>query len=399
MDFKGITWAGNIYEKFEAMCLEVEEVMYEDTVKYVENQVQKVGVSVKKFYAEVMEDLLPPSCVGPVKVAATADMPLELYTQTDINKKPQRIVSDIHGDLNNKETRDEDICDLTAEDTTLSVRNHAKHLSVMSPGVLVANTKSEECSKKSKRAGVSGRSIGIKRISHPPKVSLAMLVRDVRSNCLVASDDLNVTTSSEFFGGHDPGEAVTKNKPISGASVESRNSDQILSAESVEQEKNGSECTFPAPDKDLSAQNNDATECNSSCHGSPPAPTDKFRKDGSLSQMNSTITDTCEVESTDEDNFDIEVIETTEFLEPVEMSKLEESCILVEGDELHFVSQGVKKHSSYKKKICDALSLKLRSRRKQSLFVSDNDDAAGTMDCDKASSSAHNSCDFGWELL
>lgn len=27
MDFKGITWAGNIYQKFEAMCLDVEEVM------------------------------------------------------------------------------------------------------------------------------------------------------------------------------------------------------------------------------------------------------------------------------------------------------------------------------------------------------------------------------------
>lgn len=29
MDFKGITWAGNMYQKFEEMCLEVEEVMYE----------------------------------------------------------------------------------------------------------------------------------------------------------------------------------------------------------------------------------------------------------------------------------------------------------------------------------------------------------------------------------
>lgn len=29
MEFKGIAWAGNIYQKFEAMCLEVEEAMYE----------------------------------------------------------------------------------------------------------------------------------------------------------------------------------------------------------------------------------------------------------------------------------------------------------------------------------------------------------------------------------
>lgn len=29
MDVKGTTWAGNIYQKFETMCLEVEEIMYQ----------------------------------------------------------------------------------------------------------------------------------------------------------------------------------------------------------------------------------------------------------------------------------------------------------------------------------------------------------------------------------
>lgn len=27
MDFKGVTWVGNVYQKFEAMCLEVEEII------------------------------------------------------------------------------------------------------------------------------------------------------------------------------------------------------------------------------------------------------------------------------------------------------------------------------------------------------------------------------------
>ncbi|KAL7161823.1 hypothetical protein ACSBR2_042319 [Camellia fascicularis] len=78
MDFNGIAWVGNIYQKFEAMCLEVEEVMYQNTVKYVENQVQTVGVSVKKFYSDVVQDLVPPSCIDPVKVAA-ADLSLNPY--------------------------------------------------------------------------------------------------------------------------------------------------------------------------------------------------------------------------------------------------------------------------------------------------------------------------------
>ena len=29
MDVKGLAWIGNIYDKFEAMCLEMEEVMYQ----------------------------------------------------------------------------------------------------------------------------------------------------------------------------------------------------------------------------------------------------------------------------------------------------------------------------------------------------------------------------------
>ncbi|VVB07553.1 unnamed protein product [Arabis nemorensis] len=59
MDFKGIRWVGNVYQKFEAMCLEVEEIIVQDTAKYVENQVQTVGNSVKKFCSDVVQDLLP----------------------------------------------------------------------------------------------------------------------------------------------------------------------------------------------------------------------------------------------------------------------------------------------------------------------------------------------------
>lgn len=261
-------------------------VLLQDTVKYVENQVQKVGVSVKKFYAEVMQDLLPPSCVDPVKVAA-GDLPLKPYTQTDINKKPKLSILDIYGELKKKETEDEDISDLTAEESSLSVRNDANRLSPLSPRVLV--TCSDMCSTKSKKPGVYKRPIGIKRISknnHPPNTFRAMtslsgersslLVCDMRSSFLVASDDMNVTRSSEFFVRNDPGEAVTENTPISDAFVESFNSDQNLSAESVRQEKNDSESTSPASDKILSAeslrQKKDGSECNSSCHGLPTEP-------------------------------------------------------------------------------------------------------------------------------
>ncbi|KAJ8764650.1 hypothetical protein K2173_006732 [Erythroxylum novogranatense] len=56
---KGITWVGNICQKFETMCSEVDNILNQDTVKYVENQVNTVGVNMKRFYAEVVQDINP----------------------------------------------------------------------------------------------------------------------------------------------------------------------------------------------------------------------------------------------------------------------------------------------------------------------------------------------------
>lgn len=44
MDLKGLAWIGNIYEKFEAMCLEVEEVMYQVNTRFccLVNYIQSV---------------------------------------------------------------------------------------------------------------------------------------------------------------------------------------------------------------------------------------------------------------------------------------------------------------------------------------------------------------------
>ncbi|KAK4577757.1 hypothetical protein RGQ29_028036 [Quercus rubra] len=86
MDAKGIKWVGNIYQKFEAMCLEVEEIMYQDTVKYVEDQVQNVGATVKRFYSDVVQDFTPPSSEDPVKVPAS-ELPVERYSDVGIYRR------------------------------------------------------------------------------------------------------------------------------------------------------------------------------------------------------------------------------------------------------------------------------------------------------------------------
>uniref|UniRef100_A0A7N1A8J9 Uncharacterized protein n=1 Tax=Kalanchoe fedtschenkoi TaxID=63787 RepID=A0A7N1A8J9_KALFE len=73
MDAKGITWFGN-----------VEEAVCQDTMKYVKSQVQTVGASVKKFYSEVVDDLLSPPFMDPVKVSS--------LSCTGVHKKPKTVV-------------------------------------------------------------------------------------------------------------------------------------------------------------------------------------------------------------------------------------------------------------------------------------------------------------------
>ncbi|KAL8197709.1 hypothetical protein R6Q57_024243 [Mikania cordata] len=87
MDLKGIAWVGHIYQKFEAMCLEIEEAMCQETAKYVENQVQTVGAGMKRFCSDVMQDMIPPSSKDLSKVAS-ADLILNPYLEFEIHKKP-----------------------------------------------------------------------------------------------------------------------------------------------------------------------------------------------------------------------------------------------------------------------------------------------------------------------
>ncbi|XP_027073682.2 uncharacterized protein [Coffea arabica] len=53
---KGRTWIGNIYHKFEAICQDVDDFVTKDNAKYVKNQVQTVGESMRTLYSNVVLD-------------------------------------------------------------------------------------------------------------------------------------------------------------------------------------------------------------------------------------------------------------------------------------------------------------------------------------------------------
>ncbi|KAH1221198.1 hypothetical protein GmHk_12G034676 [Glycine max] len=96
MDVKGIKWVGNMYQKFENMFLEVEDVMYEDTVKYIENQMQAVGESVKKLYSEIVGDLLPPEKVG-------IELPIDKRADAGLCRKPFHVYKERHAKADTKQ--------------------------------------------------------------------------------------------------------------------------------------------------------------------------------------------------------------------------------------------------------------------------------------------------------
>ncbi|ESW04894.1 hypothetical protein PHAVU_011G134500 [Phaseolus vulgaris] len=90
MDVKGITWVGHMYQQFENLFLEAEDVMYEDTVKYIEDQMQAVGESVKKLYSDIVGDLLPPN----EKVGI--ELSIDKHAEAGLCKKPFQVCNKRH---------------------------------------------------------------------------------------------------------------------------------------------------------------------------------------------------------------------------------------------------------------------------------------------------------------
>jgi hypothetical protein len=305
MDLKGIAWVGNIYNKFEAMCLEVEETMYQDTAKYVESQVQTVGASVKRFYSDVMQDLLPPSCTDPEKVGDT-DYSLNACADIETHKKSMSFIR-----------KDNSIVD------DLSTEGCKKD--------------SENLNRFQENKSYRRSNAGIKRISKRDNYSL--------------SD-----------------KSTSKNLKIDNRSVAR---DEITVSNSKEEEKKCNAITEAnAPLKDYRYDLN-------------PLEDSGENKETRLTDVNSNETCTNrELVSQSETNSDhsgdeeviishSDLVEDDNAKEPIlketkeEKSKLEETCVLVDGERLSFISQTQAKNQSYKKKFRKAFLLKLGSGRKQ----------------------------------
>ncbi|CAN4105041.1 unnamed protein product [Withania somnifera] len=329
MDLKAISWVGNIYQKFETMCLEMEEAMYQDTVKYVENQVNTVGTNVKRFYSEVMQDVHPQCNIDPVKVAA-ADLSLNPYAHYEVDTK---LKANLRG----------------------SARGFSNKL----------NDDTQVIKGERKSGGVYRRqNIGIQEIvrdSHPTKKSDAICLASgdaiklsssakVRGCFEMASNHVTLTSALASIKGSESGRAasivcdhiIDTNVPA--VSINSTVS-VMTSVESVGKKQTDT-CT-----KELAC--NTRVEISSNVWNNELANEEINEPHEETSDsLSSAVSKDASIES------ELEIVE--KFNE----SQLEETCVLVEEDRIH-VPHGPVKQKSYKKKLREAFSTKKRLTRKE----------------------------------
>ncbi|KAL3323177.1 hypothetical protein AABB24_040341 [Solanum stoloniferum] len=373
MDLKGIAWVGDMYQKFEAMCLEMEDAMYQDTARYVENQVQSVGASVKRFYSDVVLDLHPQFNIDPVKVAA-ADLSLNPYAHTEISKKLKAKLKGGHPRVINKELIDD----------TQVIKG------------------------KSKSGGVYRRqSVGIKEIvrdNHPPsKKSDALCLvsgnaiklssdSKVRGGFEVASDHMTMSSPLASVKGRNSTETgkevsnhiIKTNVPAAGISINVAASDTSLSVDCVGQKQADLRNTYSVGDlqsdshadrgthKELAGDTGLKISSNTGDNNIASEEINNIAKISSNIGDNNIaseeINESCKERSDKScspppEKYDL-IESDVEIVERYDESKLEETCVLVEADKLH-VPQGSVKRKSYKKKLRQVFSMKKKSMRKE----------------------------------
>lgn len=95
---KGLSWIDQMYQKFEAICVEVDQnssILLQETTKYVENQVTVVGTNVRKLCEEVIQDILPPDPDTAIKSLAS-DISIDFVEEFELFEKPKSNPKKLH---------------------------------------------------------------------------------------------------------------------------------------------------------------------------------------------------------------------------------------------------------------------------------------------------------------
>ncbi|XP_021718216.1 uncharacterized protein LOC110685967 isoform X1 [Chenopodium quinoa] len=420
MDPKGGSWVGEMYQKFEAMCAEVEEVMSEDTLKYVENQVRTVGKTVKKFYSDVIQDFHQPSSLDTVK---SGDPLMTFIHQGDgdgvicrnpkrddktksVDAIPEKMVNNVNGAAACDDSMYNGYCD----SAICSVIKPCEPTSNKSP---IDN----KCTKVSSlicgtKSALSNQSTHVVKILDCRK--------DFQNKCLSSSPSINPTVTNNtdeeitFIAPHDESDkpsSVHKDDCSDKASEVSDNENDVgVSREMIEgyegrdvineKETRVHSGKHFSADLDISPKKADAADL-SAIITSTKERSVKYDEEVSISHRETLCSfNTCEFKGYDADKQNVRI---GEYLNLV---RLEDSCVLVEmnDDSAKYAPDHIQK--SYKKKIQDVFSPRRwsKGKRDQEQFAVWYEDQSGrnfssTKRAEIQKSQVSESFESDWELL
>ncbi|KAF8411035.1 hypothetical protein HHK36_003574 [Tetracentron sinense] len=448
---KGINWVGNIYQKFEVMCMEVHDIIYQDTVEYVENQVQTVGASVKNFCSDVMQDILPPSSVDPMKGTAPC-FSLEKNADVQTDKKSKVGIDEDPVKINIEHSPEESDVIASVENelghvSSLSELCNVNHLLPPSSADPIKEAHSNLCLGHNdifemyRKANVEIKENPVKEKPPPSEMSEAIApVDNYMSGASLFCGLLNGThekacdspmkisppTPVEVTDCDFPQRAGSYNNlvNITGDSADSSAlpySDLVVPVLSFDNKE--VEMGLTPFNAVLSAESDDAdiSTTYETLSGSLIESSGIEHKQYVHSAQSEAFMPPPEIGRSDDSNAELSngdnVTEPSmDAIEPFDKLKLEESCVMVDSNELCFVSSRVGKHRSYKKKIRDAFASKMRLAKKQEyeqleIWARDINTVPNqqrvesltpstlTRDIDRKQILLHDFCESEWELL
>ncbi|KAF3559523.1 hypothetical protein F2Q69_00011716 [Brassica cretica] len=348
MDFKGITWVGNVYQKFEAMCLEVEEIIVQDTAKYVENQVQTVGNSLKKFCSDVVQDFNPDETVDSGKPSPVSM--LHEYAPVCSFKKKRDCMNQQTRDVKQEQEGKKDVFDVKFRGVDADDYDICTSPRQYSYGSPYRRTQ-----------------LGRKQVTRPYTVKDSSSISSMVHRARVKHDVGTVKSSDPPPGGvvarlisKDKCQKYDRSKGQHGLTVV----DSVRSHESELRTEHDHGLTVVNPvrshDHGLGVADSvriQDSEIQPSVATSLPAGSDDCIKETDEDSMQTKTSSSSVSESE----------QKAEILQQLSGRSVEESCIIVDRDDLHCVFPDMKENDKHKpyKKIRDAISSRMKQNREK----------------------------------
>ncbi|KAF5728719.1 hypothetical protein HS088_TW21G00869 [Tripterygium wilfordii] len=365
--FNCIAWVDNVCQKFEDVCLEADNIMREEIIGAAETQLQTMSASVTKFFSDLVDDVVPQYSADHVVEEEALDLSPVQNSGVIAHKRSEVSLDDGH-------------CEKEP-----SLGDHflrSCHLSCIRRRHLDPHLKQNDGGTVHEKSRMIVRGNPIKEKENQLKSLEVHEKKDSVTTALSSPLD-DDTESSDILEKKD---SVT---PVSSPPLDNNESldilekkDSVIAALSLQMSTNSLdnlEKKDPAMEA-LSSALDDNTERDSLIG----------EEKGSRSSNCSTLMGSCESEVLDievalnvalaestGDSFDVREVELSTIL-PSNKATLDESCIVVDSNELSAVSHGVRRSGSDKKKL-----------RLRSVFAS-RKKAQDYWECD------HSHLDVGW---